>query len=317
MTFQQYVTRLFLAAWLSITFLLAVLFNFVEFFEKLARVKQATVGQITYFLGLNFLPSAFDVMPISIWLATLFVLRELTTQQSWDFLQLLGFAPGNLLRLLLGVSSILCLLVGVLRESFILDIAKTAEQYKYVQFKKQPEDLIFGSWFELEHQRFCYIEELDLTKKKGKGVLLVALSSAGAVASVSSALEITLNPEQEILELGLSTGVDIPSQVVTPREQQIFHSPYFFNALHTKQISADIFNLYKLILFQSLLPRQVVVTLWQRLLETIWYYLSFLCYPIMTIYLFMAPFSPYVRWGLALIPYPVMVFLGMVIKALF
>ena len=135
MTFPWFVSRLFVGAWASIVLLLAVLFNFIEFFEKLARVKQASVEQIFQFLGLNFLPSAFDVMPVSVWLATLFVLRELTMQQSWDFLQLIGFIPRKLTVLLMTLTVGLMLGVGLMRESFVLEMAQTPEQYKYAHFK--------------------------------------------------------------------------------------------------------------------------------------------------------------------------------------
>ena len=315
MTFPWFVSRLFVGAWASITLLLAVLFNFIEFFEKMARVKQASICQIFHFLGLNFLPSAFDVMPLGIWLATLFVLRELTMQQSWDFLQLIGFIPRKLVLLLMTLTFGLVLGVGVVRESFVLEIAQKAEQYKYAHFKKQQQDVIFTTWFELEDERFCYVEELDLARNAGKGLLLIAQTKQHDVASVTNAMQFTINPTMQHLQLEHAVTVHFPSQDVVRSQCLTVPSRYFFSIMSTKQRVYNLRTLCTTLLFSSYLPQSTVRTLGHRLMDNLWYYVSLLIYPALTIYLFSLPFGLLARWGLALLPYPIMMLLGMALKA--
>ncbi len=319
MTLPGYVARLFFGAWASITLLLAVLFNFIEFFEKLARVKNISVGHIFQFLGLNFLPSAFDVMPVSVWLATLFVLRELTMQQSWDFLQLIGFIPYRLSLLLFLLTVGMAIGVGLLREGFVLEVAQMAEQYKYVHFKKQRQELMFGTWFELEGNRFCYIEELDCAKSKGKGVLLVTLNTEHTVTTVTHALQCTLDSVKHAVQLEHAVTVYVPEQRLVREVSHSVLSHYFFNVMNMKQRVYNLAYLYKTLMFSAYMPQPMVRALRRRLIDSLWYYISFLGYPLMTIYMFSLPLGLCGRWVMALLPYPVMItagiFLGGIVAA--
>ena len=316
MTLAWYVTRLFVRAWASITLLLAVLFNFIEFFEKLARVKQVSVSHIFHFLGLNFLPSAFDVMPISAWLATLFVLRELTTQRSWDFLQLIGFIPRKLVVLLTALTLGMAIGVGVVREAYVLEIAQRAEQFKYAFFKKQQQELIFSTWFELEDNRFCYIEELDCARFTGKGVMVVTLNQQHAVASVMQAPVVVLDPVTHCMHGKHVITVYLPDQRIVREAECRVESNYFFSVMSMKQRVYHLAYLYKALLFSAYLPKNTVRILQQRLVDSLWYYASFIAYPLLTIYAFNLPLGLFGQWAMALLPYPGLVVAGLLLRSM-
>lgn len=316
MTLAWYVTRLFVGAWASITLLLAVLFNFIEFFEKLARVKQVSVAHILHFLGLNFLPSAFDVIPISAWLATLFVLRELTTQRSWDFLQLIGFIPRRLALLLTALTLAMAVGVGVMREAYVLQIAQAAEHFKYAHFKKQQQELIFSTWFELEDNRFCYIEELDCAHLTAKGVMLVTLTPQHTVASVMQAAHLKLDPSAHVMHAQQVITVHLPEQRIVRESDCVVSSHYFFSIMGTKQRVYHLPYLYKALLFSAYLPKNTVRVLQQRLIDSVWYYASLIGYPLLTIYAFNLPLGLLGRWALALLPYPGVVVGGLLVRAM-
>lgn len=316
MTLAWYVSRLFMGAWASITLLLAVLFNFIEFFEKLARVKQVSVSHIFRFLGLNFLPSAFDVMPIAAWLATLFVLRELTTQQSWDFLQLIGFIPRKLVLLLVLLATGMVAVIGAVRESCILEIAQRAEHFKYAHFKKQQQELIFATWFELEHNRFCYIEELDCARLAGKGLLLVTLNQHHEVGAFTKASLFSLKMREQELVLKDAITVHLPEQQIVRDAELIISTQYFFGVMGMKQRVYNLPYLYKTLLFSAYLPPNTVRTLQQKLIDSLWYYASFIGYPLLTIYAFNIPLALLGRWAMALLPYPCFIAAGFALRAL-
>ncbi|MBM3893818.1 LptF/LptG family permease [Candidatus Dependentiae bacterium] len=314
MTLAWYVSRLFVAAWASITLLLAFLFNFIEFFEKLARVKQVSVAHIMHFLWLNFLPSAFDVMPISAWLATLFVLRELTTQQSWDFLQLIGFIPRRMALLITKLTLCIVLTTGIIREAYVLHIAQQAEHFKYAYFKKQQQDLIFNTWFELEGNRFCYIEELDYATLSGKGVILVTLTPERTVKAVMHAMQVKLEPQAHAMHVHQPVTVHLPEQQVVREAASIIQTRYFFTVMRMKQRVYHIPYLYKALLFSAYLPKHTVRMLQQHLIDSLWYYASLIGYPLLTIYAFNAPLSLLWRWGLAFLPYPTLLVGGLLAR---
>ncbi len=314
MTFAWYVSRLFLGAWASITLLLAFLFNFIEFFEKLARVKQVSVVHIMHFLGLNFLPSVFDVMPIGAWLATLFVLRELTTHQSWDFLQFIGFIPRRLALLLTKLALCIALITGVIKEAYVLHIAQQAERFKYAYFKKQQHDLIFNTWFELENSRFCYIDELDCVKLLGKGIMLVTLTPQHTVKTVMYSKQASLDEKAQAIHAQQVITVHLPEQCVVREDHSIIETRYFFSAMSMRQRVYHIPYLYKVLLFSAYLPKHTVRALQQRLIDSLWYYGTLIGYPLLTIYAFNLPLGFLWRWGFALLPYPTLLAGGLLLR---
>src|SRR3972149_4709923 len=99
MVFTSYFLRRFIGFFFALTLLLAVIFNLIEFFEKLVRVKHTDIGSIIHFIGLNFLPSFSDLMPIGVWLATCIMIWEFHQNHEWETLFLLNIGYNALLRL--------------------------------------------------------------------------------------------------------------------------------------------------------------------------------------------------------------------------
>ncbi|NDD53734.1 LptF/LptG family permease [bacterium] len=314
MTLARYVARLFVGAWVGITALLALLFTLIEFFEKLARVKHASLEHILYFLKLNFVPSAFDVLPAAAWLATLFVLRELSLHQSWDFLRLVGFVPLRLAGVLTLVACVALCVILPLREWAVLPLAQRAEQFKYTHFKNMANQHILHAWFELEADRFCYVESLDSAAGVGNGLLLLKLGPTRQVVQVTHAPNFSLDEKAYRLWLDEAVSVQLAEQQVERFARLEIPSVYFFRLVALRQEVYTLAHVARQLAFRAYLPKTTVRLLLTHLFESSLYYLSLLLYPALTVGAFCIRQTNIQRWLLALLPYPALIALSLLAR---
>lgn len=314
MTLAWYVTRLFFSALGAVALLLTCLFSLIEFFEKLARVAHVSISQMGQFFYLNAIPSFFDVLPASAWLATIFVLRVLTTRDSWDFLQFVGFVPRRLVQILLAGSVALLLTVYCLREYYILPLAQQAEQFKYTYFKQQSQNYVMNSWFELEKNRFCFVESFDLSFGHGTGIMLITLGKDKDVLQVVRAASFEANASTAALQLKNVVIVRLVDQEVVHAAAYTIYSKFFFNVIHLKNSVYHVRGCIQYLLFASYLPQAAKVVIAKHLADHAVYYASLLWYPIITIFMFCFGLVWGGRWFWVLLPYPATVFCGMALK---
>lgn len=281
------------------------------------RAKHASASVIFTYLGLNMIPSFFDLMPIGLWLATCFLLKELEQRHEWEPLQLLTFIPKKFFvtLLVLGVSLGLCSLV--LREQIVIPLAFKSERFKQDKFKQRTGEKIVSKWLELDPNQFCYVDYLDLQKQEGEGLLVLWLSPEFVVEKLLSAPQFYTNQESKkiIIPQGqLATGTQ--SDVVVGDHQLYF--PSFFSQI---RISLEVPRLYtmakKAILYKDYLPQASYNELLYAIFMRTAYYFQIVLYPIMTLILFMLSRHSYMRWLLALIPYPFFTLLAVVTDNLY
>jgi hypothetical protein len=314
MTLASYVIRLFFGALGAIALLLACLFNLIEFFEKLARVTHVSSGHIGHFFYLNAIPSFFDVLPASVWLATIFVLRILTTSDAWDFLQFIGFVPRRLVWLISLSALVLLCGVVVMREVFVLPLAQRAEQFKYVQFKQQRQHYVMNSWFELEDRRFCFVDAYDLVKNTGDGLMLIAMTADFEVKEVTRAAHCEGDRQRGILRLTNALSVDVLGQATERFPTKEYSSAWFFNVICLRQQIYGLQGCLQQLVLAQYLPTTTVRVLWKQAAEHVVYYASLLWYPVITILLFCFGFVWGGRWLWVGLPYPITVACGITVK---
>lgn len=314
MTLAWYITRRFVAAWLGLTLLLGLLFSFIEFFEKLARVKQTTVQAILHFLGLNLAPTLVGLLPVGLWLATLVLLRELSTGSSWDFYRMLGFVPRQFARLLCVIIAISMVTVLVVRECVVLPLGVRAERFKQEQFKRiSANQQLLNRWFELAPGNYCFVGDYDVQTGRGHEFLLVSMSPGYELQEVVRA--------SSFMASGYDGLVSLHDQVISlggmyPEKQLTRELPALATQLRLQQETQNIFQVVKNIAFRQYLSTGSIILLYRLLLQALLFYLGFFLYPLMTLLFFMwcsrGRFF-WLRWVGALVPYPVLVGLGMFI----
>jgi len=304
MTLARYLVQLFLGGLVAIATLLACLFNLIEFFEKLARVSHVPIQKIGYFFYLNAIPSFFDVLPVSAWLSTIFVLRVLTTNDSWDFLQFLGIVPRHLIKTLLLTALVVCCGILACREGFVLKLSQKAELFKFSQFKQQRQNYVLNSWFELEDNRFCFIERYDLVTGQGTGFMLISMLPDKSVQEVIRATSFTVDEQGGTLCLYQASLVSLPSQTMCLHEKKLIPTVFFFSIIRSRQQPPGLHGCMQQILMAQYLPEASVIVLWQSLADQLFYYASLLWYPLLTIVLFSLGLRFSFGWLLVLLPYP-------------
>lgn len=317
MLVSWYLTRRFLGYFTTLVLFLAFLFNLVEFFEKIVRVKHVAVGTVFHFLGLNILPSLFELMPVGLWLATCFLLKELATRHEFECLHLLTFIPRRFFSFFLLMGLGVALVTFGLREQFVAHLTIKAERFKKEAFKLHSDQKIISKWVELDEDRFCYFSVLDAQKSEGTDLLIVTMSPQFRFQQIITAPYFTIDPKV--------SSVIIPEARIEQEGEEgrtvnniVVNSPGFFSHLRMNFDVPTVGALTKkILLYRHVLPRGVYYELWYELLARIIFYIQLLLYPLMTACLFMFTRHQYMRWLLMLLPYPLLTGMGAVTDTLF
>ncbi len=304
-----YLARRFFLFLTGLDLLLAFLFNFIEFFEKLVRAKHVTASTILHFLSLNFIPTVFDVLPISMWLALCLLLKELYQRHEWETLQLLSYIPSRLLTFALSMGLIVSITAFITYESYVSPLAFKAEQFKYEKLKQDPKpQLITNAWLELDTNTFFYCDVLDLKKHQGHRLLVITMNSSFMLHRLIKADYFTVNPQQQTITIPIGSIVEVEEQKEHSCTNMVITAPALFAQLRLNAENQTLTTLTtKLILYKNVLPVGIYNELLGQLFAKMLYYLQLLLYPLVTVCLFMLFSSSYVQWVAALSTYPLFI----------
>lgn len=307
----RYITKRLLLTSFSINIGLTLLFNLIEFFEKMVRANQATSYTILYFILLNMIPSFFDNLAISTWLGSCMVIKEMYQQNEWETLQLLNVKISSIFLLvaITGIGLATCSFVG--KEIITEKIAHRAQTFKLQQFKNNRHQKLFNQWFTLNEKLFCHFNFLDTRKSKGTQLSLIEVSPTFNITRITTAQKFLLDQEQK--------KIIVPQGIVTIPENKNRHSPHqeavtntqftlpsFFTQLHIQGIAPPLKQLFHAILFDNnSLPKHVYHQLLYLFLTQVLAHLLILLLPLLTFTLFfLFPYHSYYRWIAIFLPYP-------------
>lgn len=314
MILARYLLTRFFAYTFFINISLTVLFNLVEFFEKMVRVKQTTTHTILVFIALNIIPSFFENLSVASWLASCMTLKEMHQQNEWETLKLLNIPLKKVFSLIFvaGLSLMVFNFAG--KEFLSHRIAQTAEQFKQEQFKQSHNKKLFNRWFalnEANEKTFCHFDYLDLTTKQGREFSLFELSDRFTIQKIISAKTFTVAPEKKEIILPESTTLFAKTKKTSFTQNQRIDLPSLFSQLHIQGESPSLKQITNLMLFgKKTLPNYVYHQLLYLFLNRMLIHLLLLLYPLLTFMLFfLFPHHRYYRWILILTPYPFAVLL--------
>ncbi len=318
LTFQRYFFMRFFKYVLALNLFFVFLFNFIEFFEKLLRVKHSTTYDILYFLTLNLAPSFFEQLPISCWLATCLLLREFYLQQEFDTLLLLGLSLKRFFKLFALVGLCIAIPSFIINEYLVSPLTFKAEQYKMEHFKQISTQKVINKWMTLEQNTFGYLSVLDLQIKEGKDLFLIFMTPEFTIQKTISAPTFLIDEKAQKISIPDGKLFDVENNIQTKISNHTVVSPSFFSQIKINYEAPSVINFSKnLILSHSIIPNAVSNDLIGQLLKRIIAYLLLIIYPLLTFGLFglMWRRASY-RWLIIFAPYPTMIAISLCSDAL-
>ena len=286
----KYIFKRFFLYVFSINAGLTLLFNLIEFFEKMVRVEHTTAATIALFVALNLVPTFFENLALSSWLATCLVIKEMHQHNEWETLTILNISFFSVTRLFV-ISGILLAGFSFVGKEFVAHTAsQAAETFRMKQFKHARNKKLYNQWFDLGTNTFCHINYLDLDTSEGSELQVLYLDASFTLKKVTTASTFTINKET--------------NTVVLPDNKLVL--PSLFAQLYLHAQTPSFAQMTQLLLTKSALPDQTHRTVLNSYLERIFSHTLLIFYPLLTMLLFfLFPLHPYARWIAILITYPV------------
>lgn len=315
MTLAQYFYKRFFFNVLLINLSLTFVFNLVEFFEKMVRVKNIDTTSILYFIALNIAPSFFENFPIGTWIASVLMIKEMQQHNEWETLQILSIRFSNIFRLFFIAGSGLVFISFLGTEIITSHVKKTAETFKQEQLKQTNKLKIYNQWFALSDKQYCHCNVIDLETNKGEGLILLDLSPNNTLHQVTTAKTFLINPKERTIRIDQGARCLAEQKDQKTISNQTISLPQFFTNLQLKTNEQSLPHLLSILLLnKSLLTQhpynQLLYTTINRLLRN----LLLLLYPLLTFLLFclMSSYATSYKLIAMLIPYPLFVLLSTV-----
>ena len=295
-----------------------LLFNFIEFFEKIVRLKNSSTGTILHFIGLNILPSFFENFALSSWITTCLLLKEFNQQNEIETFQILNINSKHLFKLFFIAGIITSIISFCGKEFLVLNLLNKSEQFKFEKLKQASKNKIFNKWLTISQTDqknspdiFCYFSYLDLEKNEGKDLLLIYLDSKFKIEKSITCNNFSINFKEKRILAPTSVMFDINQNINIPNKSfdQIF--PTFFSQLElNSKIPSLKLLAINLISFRNILPDNIYKELLQQFLKRILSHSLVIIYPLLTFCLFfIIPNPPVIKWILIMLPYPLITFL--------
>ncbi|MBD3231280.1 LptF/LptG family permease [Candidatus Dependentiae bacterium] len=328
-----YLIKRYLKYLFTINFSLTLLFNFIEFFEKTMRIQHATTIMTLNFISLNILPSFFQTLPISVWLATCLLLKELVQQDELQTCKILNINNNKILNFFIITGVFLTISSFIIKEQFIIKIEKQSEQFKLANFKQLSHQKIINKWLilstnEVQNKQlnssllntpiinniFCYFDFLDLQTETGANIILICLTSNFEINKIIKCKNFSVNTKKQTLIFSNPTILYNDSNIENKQITIEMNLESFFSQIKLENGIPSISLLIKtLISSKNIIPRDFWNNLFYQFIKRILFHLQNLIYPILTFYFFLLfPFHIYYKWILIFLPYPLMIIIELI-----
>lgn len=289
---------------------LTLLYNVVEFFEKITRVTHASLSSIFVFIMLRLLPSFFDLLPLGAWLATCLLIHDLAQHNEWETLHILSISPRKLLRLVVIAGASLSLFSFVGKEYAIATLAKKMATFKMEQFKENAHKKVYHRWFMLSDTTYAYLTFLDLTTQKGEDFLLLVFDKHFQLVKRISCVQFFVKPlEAKIIapEAKIFTFAD---KACTMKQNYEIQLPQLFALLNMQAAHPTITELARNLFYgRNLFNKATLHKELTLLLSRFFAHSQPMIYMLLTFCLFFLFSSNILRWLAMLAVYPLFVFI--------
>jgi lipopolysaccharide export LptBFGC system permease protein LptF len=314
MVLKKYILKRFFKYIFTINISITFLFNFIEFFEKIVRVKHATLGTVFHFISLNLPPSFFENLNISCWLATCLILKEFIEQNEWETFKILNVNYKKLFKLFLFAGTITATITFIGKETITLPLLNKSEKYKFEKLKQISTQKIHNKWLELKNskkesfKKFSFFQYLNLKTLIGNSLILIDINKNFEMEKIISTPEFKVNLQTKEILLNKATKIEIKENSQSIKHNYKLYLPSFFSQLQLSNYIPKLNHLLKNIIFDKLfLPQNVWLDLIAEMLKRLLFYLQILLYPILTLIFFLIfEDNKKYKWISIFLPYPIM-----------
>lgn len=317
MIFSRYFLKRLLINVFAINIGLTLLFNLIEFFEKIVRFNkpEGSLEAILAFVAFNVVPSFFANLPVSSWLGSCMTIKELHQQNEWEVAKLLNIKTKHIFLLisLTGIGFMLMSFCG--KEFCATGLEKSAEKIKQEKLKQNSKQKLFNKWFSLSKKnadpdedckKFCHFNYLDLATGKGSNLSIIELSNTFRIENITAAKSFSISAatKEITVETGKETSTKAKQQTLLTNKK--IRLPSLFTQLQLQTGNVSLKHMFHVVIFdRKILPSYVYNQILYQFLHRIFIHLLLLIYPLLTFALFLLfPHSLYCRWILIFLPYP-------------
>lgn len=323
MILKKYILKHFFKYIVTINIAITFLFNFIEFFEKIVRVKHATLNMVLHFIALNIPSSFLDNMNLSIWLSSCLLLKEFAEQNEWETFKILNVNYIRLSKLFLFVGIITSIITFTIKENITLRLFNQAEKYKFEKLKQISRQKIHNKWLELKTQKntfriFSFFQLLDLKKNIGENLILIDINQNFELKKIINSQSFKINTKDKILILEKAIILDPKTNKQKIIINKTFKFPSFFSQLQLNDFIPPLYLLTKNIIYEKrILPKNIWYDLIIQLFKRLFFYLQIIIYPILTLFLFFIfeDRNKY-KWLSIFLPYPIMILIDLIVNFL-
>ncbi len=320
MVLKKYLLKRFFKYLFIINISLTLLFNFIEFFEKIVRVKHATLGMVFHFITLNIPSSFFQTLNVSCWLSTCLLIKEFAEQNEWETFKILNINYHKLFKLFLFAGLITATFTFIGKEKLTLTLQNKSEKFKFEKLKQASYQKIYNKWLELKSvnkffKTFCFFQFLDLKENKGSNIIFININKNFEVEKIISGDKFKILPFKKKITIKKVIEVNTKANTQSIKRNQILYQPSFFSQLQLSNFIPQLSILFKnIILNKIFLPKNVWYDFISKLLKRLFFYLQIILYPILTLcfFLLFEERKKY-KWISIFLPYPIMILADLIV----
>jgi len=306
MTLARYLFSRLCLYFLILNGTFSLLYNIVEFFEKIVRVQHATFKAVITFVGLNVFPTFFDLVPLGSFIAAFLLVREIHERGEWDTIFLMGIQPRRIVKTLALGGLLLSGISFVGKEIVILPLTQKAEKLRLREFKGDIDKKIYDQWFAHDNNIFTHFSFLDLKANHGENLSILYLSPTFEYKKTITAPVFSLDASSHSLLFAHGTKISTQKSETLNLVNTSIKLPDFFAYLtmNTSTLSLKD-HLSNLIVARSLSSKypfnQEVGGFLNRMLRHLQ---PFLYVTLIFCLFFLFSHMPYIRWIIIALPYP-------------
>lgn len=328
MVLKKYLLKRFFKYLFIINISLTLLFNFIEFFEKIVRVKHATLGMVLHFITLNIPPSFFQTLNVSCWLSTCLLIKEFSEQNEWETFKILNINYQKLFKLFLLAGLITAAFTFIGKENLTLALQNKSEKFKFEKLKQTSYQKIYNKWLELKsennkyYKTFCFFQSLDLKENKGSNLIFININKNSEETFNVFEIEKITNSDNFIIfpfekKIIMEKAIEVSTKTNTQqiKRNKTLYQPSFFSQLQLSNFTPKLSILFKNIIRNKIfLPKNVLYDFISKLLKRLFFYLQIILYPILTLcfFLLFEERKKY-KWISIFLPYPIMILANLIV----
>lgn len=320
MVLARYLIKRYVAYFCVLTFFLAIVFNLIEFFEKLMRASQASLSKIGYFVLLNCTASFIDLMPLGAWLATVLVIRDLIIREEWEILTLLGVRRFEILKIIMTAACVVVVMSLLLDELFLRDLASKADSYRQITFKGRRVDRVFDGWYQLDGAVFCRVGMLDFEKNVGSKLSFFYLSPTFSIKKIVQAEDFLFKDQLRNLTIIKGNTLDFYAEEIKESvlNDSVLDVPVLLETISDSRQVFSLCSFLKRYVLSQAFSSFLRPELWGLFLERIFFYIQLVFLSVVTsLMFFIFEEKSYGRWVSMFLVYPLHMIMGAFFRGIF